>query len=217
VSTVSRAVALFFAAVIFGLLLAWIKGQGAAGYGSFDQVRSAIGNLSAPWLALPFLAGTIMGRVWPGALAGLMVSLTALVAFYILTAVVVPFDGLGVLASTTRWISVNRAYLEGGLLTGPVLGGLGGGWREHWKTGRRTLLIGGILAGEPLILLGLGWFTDGVSESSSHLPMLLRILPGWGLTTDRPTPQLATYAAECCLGLLLIIGSVLASARRARG
>jgi len=51
-AAVRRAVWILSLAVLFGVASAWIKGNSAG-------PRDAIGNASAPWLLLPFLAGAV--------------------------------------------------------------------------------------------------------------------------------------------------------------
>src|SRR6476661_797641 len=64
------------AAVAFGVLVAALKGQDAG-------VRDTLGNLSAPWVLVPFLAGARFTRVRSGALAGAAATLAALLGFYV--------------------------------------------------------------------------------------------------------------------------------------
>ena len=52
---------LLVAAFAFGVLAAWVKGPGGAG--DVSEIRSAIGNLSAPWLLVAFVAGTGFSRL----------------------------------------------------------------------------------------------------------------------------------------------------------
>src|SRR5215469_15788618 len=57
-------------AVVFGIVAAWIKGNGSG-------LRDAIGNISAVWLLLPFAAGAATGsrRIIVGAISGLVATL----------------------------------------------------------------------------------------------------------------------------------------------
>src|ERR1700756_123410 len=76
-SRVRRLALIMGLAAVFGIAAAWIKGNDIG-------LRDAIGNLSAVWLLLPFLAGAPAGsrRVSTGALFGLAATLAALVGFY---------------------------------------------------------------------------------------------------------------------------------------
>ena len=67
---------LLLAGVAFGVLVAVIKGQDTG-------VRDALGNTSAPWIVLPFVAGTLFSRARSAALAGLAVTLVSLLGFYL--------------------------------------------------------------------------------------------------------------------------------------
>ena len=66
---------LLLAGLAFGLLVAVSKGQDPG-------VRDALGNTSAPWVVVPFLAGTRYTNVRSGAFAGLATTVAAFVAFY---------------------------------------------------------------------------------------------------------------------------------------
>ena len=110
----------------------------AAGFGIGDSVlkgngggiRSALGNTSAPWLLLPFAGGAVVGRgrMLLGAAVGLFLSLAALASFYAANSYVLQLG-------PHPWIVDLRLTFDGGkkffvlaLLSGPVLGGLGGWW-----------------------------------------------------------------------------------------
>lgn len=64
------------AGVGFGALVALVKGQDPG-------VRDALGNTSAPWIVLPFIAGRCFARARSAALAGLAVTLVSLLGFYV--------------------------------------------------------------------------------------------------------------------------------------
>ncbi len=124
--TIRRRVSyLLLAAFAFGVLAAVIKGPGGAH--SAAEIRSAVGNLSAPWLLVGFVAGTAVSRLRSGALAGLAATMVALTGFYAVNALM---HGSGLAFE----LSANRGYLQGGVITGIVFGALGAWWRQ-----RRTL------------------------------------------------------------------------------
>jgi hypothetical protein len=190
-------------AFAFGLLAAWAKGQDTDGRAAISQLRGALGNLSAPWVLVAFVAGTWSSRLWSAALLGLLATMTALIGFYLLTTLVVDLGGHGFLDDLRRELSANRAYLEGGLLTGPSFGAFGGWWRQTRSLGT-TAVAGALMAGEPIVLATIGAvFSGGVL--GGNLPAVIRIFPGWGLSTDRPAISLAVYAAEFGLGLALLL------------
>ena len=51
------------AAFAFGVLAAWAKGQNTDGVRAFSQLRGDLGNVSTPWLLVPFIAGTRCVRI----------------------------------------------------------------------------------------------------------------------------------------------------------
>ena len=53
------------AAIAFGVLAALAKGQNTDGVQALSRVRSDLGNLSTPWLLVPFVAGTYCVRRGP--------------------------------------------------------------------------------------------------------------------------------------------------------
>lgn len=193
-------------ALAFGLAAAWVKGQDTDGCTGLAPLRAAFGNLSAPWLALPFWAG-VGRRRWPAAALGLAATLTALLAFYALTGLVVGLDGRSFPADVPLWVRANRAYVEAGLLSGPLTGLLGCAWSLHRRP-RRLVLAGLLLLAEPLALLGLGLLRPLALAGG---PAALRLLPGWGLGVDAGPVRLSVYLVEVVLGVLL-----LARARRSR-
>jgi hypothetical protein len=111
-------------AVAFGVAMSVFKGNGAG-------VRDEIGNLSAPWLLVPFFAAAaVPARRWPVAAAiGTVATCAALGAFYVANAFVLDLGPHGLLedlrlAFATHW------FLRG-LVSGPVFGVLGARWRQR--------------------------------------------------------------------------------------
>jgi hypothetical protein len=83
IARVRRVFLIVLAATAFGVAMSVLKGNGAG-------IRDDIGNLSAPWLLLPFLAGAAMrGRGLAGAAIGLAATCAGLMAFYVTDAFVV--------------------------------------------------------------------------------------------------------------------------------
>jgi Family of unknown function (DUF6518) len=137
-------------AFLFGLLMAWVKGNDAG-------LRDAIGNMSAPWLLLPFLVGALgRARTLPGsALAGLAATVTALAGFYLAESVVLdlgPHPWLVDLALTMR---AGVFWSERAILSGPVFGALGFWWQR-----RRSLLAAGVVAAL-FVLEPFAWWLYG--------------------------------------------------------
>src|SRR5437763_5756680 len=91
-----RVVRILVGALAFGLLAAWAKGPNTDGVSAISQVRADLGNVSTPWLLVPFLAGTRSRKAGPGALLGLAASMSALFGFYLLTSLLVDLGNHGI-------------------------------------------------------------------------------------------------------------------------
>jgi hypothetical protein len=191
-------------AFAFGVLAAWAKGPNPA-FGQYvSQLRGAVGNLSTPWLLVPFFAGTQCSRVRQGALMGLAATLCALVGFYLLNTLVENLGGHGFLGDLRFEVSGNRAYFEGGIVTGPIFGALGV-WMQRWTwrpMARASLLVGVLLIGEPLVMVALGLARPHVL--SGGFPLIVRIIPGWGLTANSGGAAWAVYTVELILGVAVL-------------
>jgi hypothetical protein len=198
-----RVGAVLLAAFAFGVLAAWAKGQNTDGVAQVSQLRSALGNLSTPWLLVAFFAGMQSSRLRDGAAIGLAATLFALAGFYLLSTLVENLGGHGFLGDLRLELSGNRAYFEGGVITGPMFGALGAWWRRR-PTARTSLLAGGLLIAEPLVMLALGPIRHHVLSAGTGLPLIARIIPGWGLTADSGTAAWAVYAAELALGVVVV-------------
>jgi hypothetical protein len=70
-----KPVGLVAAALALGIVMSLLKGTGGG-------TRLQAGNISAPWLAIGFIAGALCRRPSQAAAAGLMATLAALVGFY---------------------------------------------------------------------------------------------------------------------------------------
>jgi hypothetical protein len=146
------------AAIAFGVLVAVIKGQDTG-------VRNALGNTSAPWAVVPFLAGMSWPSVWRGALVGVAATLAAFLGFYLAEAAILDLGPHPWYVDLKLTLGSGRVYETWGLLSGAVYGGLGGLWatRRHPAA---PLAVGLAFASEPLIVLFLGqagiWGGDGL-------------------------------------------------------
>src|SRR4051794_3508829 len=129
-------------ALVFGAAIAVSKGQDAG-------FRDALGNLSAPWVLVPFIAGTRARGFWRGALLGLAVTLLALLGFYVAEAAVLD------LGSHPWWVDLQltvkwNVYDSWGILSGLLYGSFGARW-----SARRSLVagiaVGLAFIGEPVI------------------------------------------------------------------
>jgi len=193
------------AAFAFGLLAAWAKGQNTDGVRAFSQLRGDVGNVSTPWLLVPFIAGTRCVRIRAAALVGLLATTAALAGFYLLTTAVVDLGGHGVVGDLRLEFWGNHVYFEAGLLSGPVFGALGGWWRRT-KTIPASIVAGLLLMAEPLVLLlGGAVGPHGVLSADTGLPLVVRMVGGWGLSGGTSTIALGVYAAEFVLGLCVVL------------
>ncbi len=205
-----RVVLVLLGAFVFGWLAAWAKGQDTDGLTTISQIRGAFGNLSAPWLLLGFVAGAQTSRLRNGALLGLAATLVGLTGFYLMTSLVVDLGGRTYLDNLAQELAANRAYYEGAVIAGPLFGLLGAWWRKT-RTLPASILAGALLMAEPLVLIVIGLlFPDGMSSSGGGLPLVVRIVPGWGLTASRTSGVwISVYAVEFVLGLALVLYSLI--------
>jgi hypothetical protein len=105
------------AALAFGATIATIKGQDVG-------FRDALGNMSAPWVVVPFIAGARVRSLWRGALLGVAVTVLALLGFYVTEAVILnlgPHPWWVDLRLTVKW----NIYDSWGIVSGLLYGGLG--------------------------------------------------------------------------------------------
>jgi hypothetical protein len=131
------------------VLVAVIKGQDTG-------VRDALGNTSAPWVLVPFLAGTRYPRVWHAALVGVATTLAAFFGFYLAEAAILDLGSHSWYTDLKLTLGSGQVYETWGLLSGSLYGALGGVWAS------RQLLAAPIAVGlaficEPLIVL-LAWW-----------------------------------------------------------
>lgn len=141
-----RVIAVVALAVAFGVAMSLVKGNGSG-------VRDAVGNVSAPWVLLPFFAGAFAGRrsVARAAAVGCAVSLAALAGFYVANAFVLDLGPHPWLHDLRLAVLGGKIYFEFGAVSGPVFGALGGWWQR-----RRSALVG-VLAAALLLFEPLVW------------------------------------------------------------
>jgi hypothetical protein len=204
VSTSRRVVGVLAGAFAFGVLASLAKGPGGADV--IPEARTALGNLSTPWLLTAFVAGTRFTRTPTAALAGLIATMTALVGFYVVTSIFHDASGDGFFADLRVELSANRGYIQGGLITGPVFGALGWWWQQKNRTLPASFVAGACLMAEPLVLMVLGAFGPaGVLPAGSGLPDVVRIIPGWHLSANSRAIPVAVYTAEFILGIVVVL------------
>lgn len=148
----ARGVALLVATcVVFGIVMAWIKGDGPG-------LSDAVGNISALWLLVPFLAGAAASsrRLILGALYGLTATLAALTGFYFAESFVLDLGRHSWLTDLSLTMGTVVYYAERGLVTGPVFGALGLWWRQ------RHSAVAAILMAAVFVLEPLAWWLYGL-------------------------------------------------------
>lgn len=145
-------------AAVFGVAMSVLKGNDGG------AVRNAIGNLSAPWLALPFVAGAFAGagRIIRSALIGLLVSFAALSGFYFANAEIVLQLGPHPWLVDLRLAFGVGYFFRFAAFSGPLFGALGGWWQQ---TRSRTLavLVAGLFVLEPV-----GWLVSFGAQPAAY-------------------------------------------------
>jgi hypothetical protein len=142
-------------AIALGVVVAVAKGQDSG-------VRDALGNLSAPWVLVPFLAGSRFRSVWLGAAVGVAVTLAAFFGFYVAEAAILdlgPHPWYVDLKLTVGW----NVYESWGIVSGLVYGALGALWSSR-RSVVAAAAVGVAFVAEPLIVLLLwrgGVWGDG--------------------------------------------------------
>jgi hypothetical protein len=138
---------LLLAGAAFGVLMAILKGQDTG-------VRDALGNTSAPWIVLPFVAGVSFGRLRSAALAGLAVTLASLLGFYVTEAAVLdlgPHPWWVDLRLTAGYVNI---YERWGIFSGLLYGTLGWLWASRSKA-VAAAAVGLAFVAEPLVVLAV--------------------------------------------------------------
>jgi hypothetical protein len=146
-SPARRLALLLLAGVAFGVLVAAIKGQDT-GY------RDTLGNTSAPWVVVPFLAGTRYRRVWHATLVGIATTLAAFLGFYVAEAAVLDLGDHSWMTDLRLTLGSGHVYEKWGVLSGALYGALGGLWASRsFRAG--AVGVGLAFVCEPLIVLFL--------------------------------------------------------------
>jgi Family of unknown function (DUF6518) len=140
----SRVAIVGVSALAFGVGVSLVKGNGGG-------VRDAIGNTSAPWLLLPFVAA-IYARTrttWRGVLIGVAASMAALCGFYVANAFVLDLGAHSWLDDISLTARAGKLFFALAVISGPCFGALGARWnrtRSRWL----AVLVAGLLVVEPL-------------------------------------------------------------------
>lgn len=135
---------------------------------------SAVSQLSAPWLVLPFLAGSTQARTRKAMLIGLVATVAALIGYFAMT--YSPFEGFPVRRLLPGMFLMMRTgynplWIAGGVVSGPLFGLLGQRWRtaRWWVSGAVVTLV---LCLEPPARGAIGWLP------STRWPSLVEVTVG---------------------------------------
>jgi hypothetical protein len=197
----------------FGVVAGVVAGQSGDGRALVSQIRGELGTMSAPWVLVAWWAGSRAGRASLGAVFGLAATLAALVGFYVVSGIVEPMGRPTVLGDIASWASANRVWFEAGLVSGPVFGALGGWWARR-RSPSAAVVVGALLAGEPVVLWVTGaLFPHGVLAPLTGLPLVVRVVPGLGLS-GAGVVSIAVRVVELLLGLALVASATVRRRRR---
>ena len=108
--------------------------------------------LSAPWLVLPFVFGCTQLRASRAATVGLVATMSALLAYFLM--IMGPLEGgkwTVSLSEVHGLLASNMWNIVGGIVTGPIYGMLGQRWRTR-RAWASAVLVAGALCLEPLAL-----------------------------------------------------------------
>ena len=137
----------YLVAVVVGLAFGAADQQLGTFTAELGPWTSTAAQMSAPWLILPFLFGTTQEHARRAALLGLVVTTSALVGYFAMTYSPLEIHPWSFDRFTSGFVAVttsgyNPMYILGGLVTGPLFGLLGHGWRV-----RRSWVSAAIVAG----------------------------------------------------------------------
>lgn len=138
---------LVLGAIVFGALVAFIKGQDVG-------VRNALGNTSAPWVIVPFLAGTFYSRAWQAALIGVATTLAAFFGFYLAEAAILDLGAHPWYVDLRLTLGSGHVYEVWGTPVGLLYGLLGWLWASRSSVAA-AVAVGFAFVTEPLIVFGL--------------------------------------------------------------
>ncbi len=166
----------------------------SAAYGAGTQYLGArvpgwgpdVAMLSAPWLAIAFLAGCTQRTPRRGALLGLAATAAALAGYWLMTDS--PVEGARYTLANAHGFFVSNAFVVvGGLVTGPLFGWFG----QQWRT--RRALLGALVTAAALCLEPL----------ARHIPVGVVHAFGSGYAVANPIGSNAVILAEVAAGLVL--------------
>jgi hypothetical protein len=110
--------------VLPGKVWSWTEGRHDASW------LIDVSLLSAPWLLIAFLAGRTQRAPGPAALLGLACTMAAIGGYGLMT--LSPVEGAELTReSVAGFVRSQQHFILGGLLTGPLFGWFGYGWRRR--------------------------------------------------------------------------------------
>jgi hypothetical protein len=132
-------------AVSFGIVMAALKGDGTG-------IRDDVGNLSAPWLLVPFVASAVAGngRIPRSIIVGTLASILALIGFYCANSIVLQLGPHPWIEDLRLAVSGGRRWYEFALFSGPLFGAVGGLWRRFHQPVLGACVFA-LLIGEPIV------------------------------------------------------------------
>jgi hypothetical protein len=114
----------------------------------------SLSGLSAPWLVLPFLAGSRQDQARRAALAGEVIIWAALAGYFAMT--LSPLEGVHFQsASLVAIVRGDWPTEVGGLVLGPVFGWLRCRWSTH-RSRLAAVFVAGALCLEPAAVIAVG-------------------------------------------------------------
>lgn len=188
---------LFAAALALGFVMSLLKGSGGG-------VRLQAGNISAPWLAIAFVAGAFYRQASRAAGAGLMATLAALLGFYAQQSPLADLNRgslrfLGDPSGMYRFIvAPHLVVFVGGMVTGLMFGAFGSAWAAR-RSRRAAAAIALCFVLEPF-----AWVSFGVLAGRHDFPQVwwlwlgeiaigvTAMLAAWRWSRTEGTPRRAT-------------------------
>ena len=164
-------------AVAFGVAVSVVKGNGGG-------VRATIGNTSAPWLLLPFVAGAVAGRARPtlSAAVGTLVSFMALGGFYLTNTWVLDLGPHPWVVDLRLTFNAGREFFLLAVVSGPLFGALGGLWQQRRSVGL-AVLVSTLLVLEPLAWLAYESIRPAAHYSNHPIVWAVEMVFGLGACT----------------------------------
>ena len=175
-----KVLATLIVAVLFGVIMQSLKGNTLG-------IRNAIGNLSVPWLLLPYLSGRFVGqrKILLSAGIGLSASMVALVGFYATDPLVWNLGHQGLAANMLLTLEAGRRWFLLAFVSGPVFGTLAAFKRSH----QANLIMGGVST-----LIILEPFAHVIYNNLTNSPMLPGVVLVW--------------AGEFFIGIIITWGTI---------